>query len=38
MFDVDNKEIEILEDIRDIFKKYKLNIKEKSGANYGDLV
>ena len=38
MLDVDNKEIEILEDIRDIFKKYKLNIKEKSGANYGDLV
>jgi hypothetical protein len=34
MFDVDNKEIEILEDIRDIFKKYKLNIKEKTGYDY----
>jgi hypothetical protein len=36
--DVDNKEIEVIEEIREIFKKYKLSVKEKTGENYGSLV
>ena len=34
LFDFDENEHELLEDIRDIFKKYNLNIKEKQGYDY----
>jgi hypothetical protein len=34
LFDWDEGEIELLEKIRDIFKKYKLNIKEIEGYDY----
>ena len=33
-FDVDDEEIEVLNSIREIFKKYKLNIKEETGYDY----
>lgn len=33
-FDVDDEEIEVLERIREVFKKYKLNIKEIEGYDY----
>ena len=34
LFDLDNDEEEILEEIREVFKKYKLNIKEIEGYDY----
>jgi hypothetical protein len=34
LFDWDEGETELLEKIRDIFKKYKLNIKEIEGYDY----
>ena len=34
LFDLDESETELLEKIRDIFKKYKLNIKEIEGYDY----
>jgi hypothetical protein len=34
LFDWDESETELLEKIRDIFKKYKLNIKEETGYDY----
>ena len=34
LLDVDDEEVEILEEIRKIFKKYKLNIKEIEGYDY----
>jgi len=34
LLDIDDKEIEILDKIREIFKKYKLNIKEIKGYDY----
>ena len=34
LLDIDDKEIEILDQIREIFKKYKLNIKEIKGYDY----
>ena len=34
LFDWDENETELLEKIRDIFKKYKLNIKEIEGYDY----
>jgi len=33
-FDIDDREIEVLDSIREIFKKYKLNIKEETGYDY----
>ena len=33
-FDIDDEEIEVLDSIREIFKKYKLNIKEETGYDY----
>jgi hypothetical protein len=33
-FDVDDEEIKVLEEIREVFKKYKLNIKENEGYDY----
>ena len=33
-FDVDDEEIKVLEEIREVFKKYKLNIKENKGYDY----
>ena len=32
--DIDNKEIEVIEEIKNIFKKYKLNTKNKTGYDY----
>jgi hypothetical protein len=32
--DIDNKEIEVIEEIKNIFKKYKLNTKSKTGYDY----
>ena len=34
LLDVDEKELDVVEEIRGIFKKYKLNIKEKKGTDY----
>ena len=34
LFDVDNNEIEILEQIKGVFNKLKLQIKSKHGFNY----
>jgi hypothetical protein len=34
VFDVDNEEIETIEQIRNIFTKYKLQTKTKQGINY----
>lgn len=34
LFDVDNKEIEVLEQIKEVFSKFKLRIKEKNGITY----
>ena len=34
LFDVDNSEIEILEQIKEVFNKLKLQIKSKHGFNY----
>ena len=38
LFDVDRDEEEILDTIRGVFKIFKLNIKEVSGKNYGEMV
>jgi len=37
LFDVDNSEEKVLNEIKLIFKKNKLNIKEVSGLNYGEM-
>lgn len=34
LFDVDNTEIEVLEQIKEVFNKFKLRIKEKNGITY----
>jgi hypothetical protein len=34
LLDVDNTESDLIKEIKAIFKKYKLNIKEKKGHNY----
>jgi len=34
LLDVDDEEVEVLDDIREVFKKYKLNIKEIEGYDY----
>ena len=34
LLDVDDKEVEVLEEIREVFKKFKLNIKEIEGYDY----
>jgi hypothetical protein len=34
LLDVDEEEVEVLEKIRKIFKKYELNIKETEGYDY----
>ena len=34
LLDVDKDELEVVEEIREVFKKYKLNIKEKKGTDY----
>ena len=34
LLDVDEKELDVVEEIRGVFKKYKLNIKEKKGTDY----
>ncbi len=34
LFDVDNNEIEVLEQIKEVFNKLKLQIKSKHGLNY----
>ena len=34
LFDYDEEEVELLEKIRNIFEKYKLNIKEIEGYDY----
>ena len=34
VLDVDKDELEVVEEIREVFKKYKLNIKEKKGTDY----
>ena len=34
LFDVDEGEEKVIEDIREVFKKYKLNIKEVEGYDY----
>jgi hypothetical protein len=34
LLDVDKEETETVEEIRQIFKKYKLNTKEKTGYDY----
>ena len=34
LFDLDDSEENILEEIRNVFKKYKLNIKEIEGYDY----
>jgi len=33
-FDLDDSETEVIEKIREVFKKYKLNIKEETGYDY----
>jgi hypothetical protein len=34
LFDVDNKELQVLEQIKEVFDKFKLRIKEKNGSTY----
>ena len=34
LFDLDESETQVIEDIKDIFKKYKFNIKVKQGYDY----
>ena len=34
LLDVDDKEVKVLEEVREVFKKYKLNIKEIEGYDY----
>jgi hypothetical protein len=34
LLDLEEDEIEVLEEIRTVFKNYKLNIKEKTGYDY----
>jgi len=34
LFDVDNNELHVLEQIKQVFNKLKLQIKEKNGSNY----
>ena len=34
LLDVDDEEVEVLEEIREVFKKFKLNIKEIEGYDY----
>ena len=34
LFDLDEKETQVIEDIKDVFKKYKFNIKIKQGYDY----
>jgi hypothetical protein len=34
LLDCDEEEIQVLDDIKDIFKKYKFNIKTKHGNDY----
>ena len=34
LLDVDDKETKVLEEVRKVFKKYKLNIKEIEGYDY----
>jgi len=34
LLDVDGNEIEVIEEIKQIFKKYKLNTKKKEGYDY----
>jgi hypothetical protein len=34
LFDYSEEEVEVLDDVRNVFKKYKLNIKEDGGNNY----
>jgi len=34
LFDIDDTEVEVLNELREVFKKYKLNIKEIEGYDY----
>ena len=34
LFDFDEEEVSVLDKIRDVFKKYNLNIKESEGYDY----
>ena len=34
LLDVDEKELEVVEEVKEIFNKYKFNIKEKTGYDY----
>ena len=34
LLDVDDEEVEVLEEIREVFKKFKLNIKKIEGYDY----
>ena len=38
LLDVDEKELDVVEEIKKVFEKYKLNISENKGKTYGDLV
>ena len=34
LFDVDKKEIKIIDEVKEVFNKYKFNIKSKQGYDY----